>query len=87
VIHDFIPSILDDRFANPRRDIVKGRVPGGALPFAFAAFAGALEWIKNAIGIMYLVERRRPLAQLRPRDPGCSGLPSNFCTSPVTLSM
>ena len=28
-----------------------------------------------------------PLAQLRPRDPGCSGFPSNFRTSSVSLSM
>ena len=27
-----------------------------------------------------------PLAQLRPRDPGCSGLPSNLRTRPVSRS-
>jgi hypothetical protein len=27
-----------------------------------------------------------PLAQVRPRLPGCTGLPSNFSTSPVFLS-
>jgi hypothetical protein len=59
VIHDFIPTILDDRFPNPGRNIIKRRVPGGAFPFAFAAFAGALERIKNAIGIVDLIERRR----------------------------
>src|ERR1041384_7502272 len=56
VIHDFLSTIFDDRFANASSECVECFVPGGAFPFSFAASACALEWIKNTIGICYLVE-------------------------------
>jgi hypothetical protein len=68
------PTVLDDRVAIARGECVECFVPGGAFPLSFAAFAGAFEWIKNAIGIGYLVECGGPLAQLRPREPGMLGI-------------
>ncbi len=71
VIHDLVATIFDDRFANSRGDVVERFVPGGAFPFSFAAFAGALERIKNAIGIVNLIERCRTfgaVASARARD-------------------
>src|SRR5882762_5127482 len=56
VIHDLVAAVLDDRFANARREIIQSPVPGDLFPFAFTAFAHALERIKNAIGILNLVE-------------------------------
>ena len=69
VIHDLVAAVLDDRFTNARGDVVKRRVPTDAFPFAFAAFAGALEWIKNAIGIVNLVECRRTFGAVAPARP------------------
>src|SRR6476620_8835466 len=64
VIHDFVAAIFHDRFTNARRDIVKRGVPGCLFPFSGAAFTGALEWKKNAIGIVNLVECRRTLGAI-----------------------
>src|SRR6266480_4386617 len=50
VVHDLVAAVLDDRFANARREIIQNPVPGDLFPFAFAAFAHALQRIKNAIG-------------------------------------
>jgi hypothetical protein len=58
VIHDLVSTVFDDRVANARGECVERFVPGGAFPFAFAAPACPFEWIQNAIGIGYLVERR-----------------------------
>src|SRR5882672_4728491 len=55
VIHDLVAAILDNCFTNPRGNIVKRFIPGRLFPFAFAATAGALEWVKNAIRILYLI--------------------------------
>ena len=57
VIHDFVATFFDDRFANARCDCVECFVPGCALPLSFAAFACAFEWIKNSIGVGNLVDQ------------------------------
>src|SRR5690349_18405767 len=57
VIHDFVTTVFDDCVANAFSENVECFVPGGAFPFTFAAFARAFEWVKDAIGIGYLVER------------------------------
>src|SRR5690349_21025629 len=59
VIHDLVSTVFDDRVADARGECVERFVPGGAFPFAFAASACTFEWIQNAIGIGYLVERGR----------------------------
>jgi hypothetical protein len=56
VIHHFVPSILNDGFANASGDCVEGFIPTGSFPLSSTAFTGAFEWVKNAIGISYLVE-------------------------------
>src|ERR1051326_4413893 len=42
VIHDFVLAAFLKRFANASAKVVENVVPGDALPFAFAAPAGAL---------------------------------------------
>ena len=74
VIHDLPSAIFHDRFANACGDIVKRCIPGSLFPFALTAFAGALEWIKNAIGILNLVERCRTLRTVAPARPGMLGV-------------
>src|SRR5215469_14348597 len=59
MIEDFVPPSLNQRRANPRSKIVKHLVPGHSLPFALAALSGALERIKNTLGVIDLVESRR----------------------------
>ena len=70
VIHDLVPTIFDDGVANARGDRVECFVPGGAFPFSFATFSGAFEWIKNAIGIGYLVECRWTFGAVAPARAG-----------------
>src|SRR5262249_24086734 len=54
--------------------IVQHLIPTDALPFAFAAFTGTLQGIKNAIGIGNLVERRRPFGAIASAAPGILGI-------------
>ncbi len=56
MIHDLVTTVFDNRIANTRGDGVECFVPRCAFPFSFATLTGAFEWIKNAIGICYLVE-------------------------------
>ena len=66
VIHDFALPIFDDRLAYPRSEIVKHRVPTNALPLSFAAFANALQRIKNPIRIGNLIKRGWPFRTVAP---------------------
>ena len=59
VVHDFLRSALDQRLADPRRDIVERLVPGDALPLAPAAWTDASQRIEDPLGVVHLVERRR----------------------------
>ena len=56
VIHDLVFPILADGFADATGEGVECFIPGGAFPFTFAAFAGAFERVKDAIGIGDLVQ-------------------------------
>ena len=56
VVHDLMATVFDDRVANARGDRVECFFPCGAFPLSGAAFSSALQWIKNAIRIGYLVE-------------------------------
>src|SRR5437879_6207248 len=64
VIHDLLTTIFDDGFAYSCRQIVEYFIPANPLPFAFTAFAGALQRIKYSIGIGDLIERRRSLGTI-----------------------
>src|SRR5438046_7486505 len=70
VIHDFVATIFNDRFADPRSDLIEHFIPAYAFPFSFSAFSGALQWIKNAIRIRYLVQSRRSLSTIAPSATG-----------------
>src|SRR5216683_7547294 len=59
VIHNLVTAIFDDSFANPRGDVVKSSVPGRLFPLACPTFSGSFQRIKNAIGIVNLIERGR----------------------------
>src|SRR5512132_3996549 len=74
VIHDLVATILNNRFANSRSNIVKRGVPGGLFPFSCAAFAGALEWKQDAIGIVNLVECGRALSAVATARAGMLGI-------------
>jgi hypothetical protein len=78
VIHDLVAAILRRSLCECARRCVERFVPGGAFPFSFAAFAGAFEWIKNAIRIGYLVECCRTFGAVAATRAGMFGLPSNF---------
>ena len=66
VIHDFIAAIFHDGFSNPCCDVFKRFVPTDTFPFSFTTFPGALQRIKNAIGIGDLVECRGTLGAVAP---------------------
>src|SRR6185436_6252067 len=74
VIHDLLTTVFDDGFANACGDRVECFVPSGLLPLAGASFAGAFEWMKNAIGIGYLVERRRTFGAVATARTGVFGV-------------
>src|ERR1043165_1078093 len=69
VIHDLTFAVFDDRFPNSSSQIVKHLIPTNALPFPFAAFAGTLQRVKNAIRIGNLIERRRTFRAIAPAAP------------------
>src|SRR5713101_6198120 len=64
MIDDFVAPPLNQSRANPRSKVVEHLVPGDSLPFALAAFPGALEWIENTLGIVDLVEGRRAFSAI-----------------------
>src|SRR5213593_674141 len=69
VIHDFVATILNDRFSDPRSDLIEHFIPAYPFPFSFTAFSGPLQRIKYAIGIRDLIQRRRPLSTIAPSAP------------------
>src|SRR6185436_7400635 len=75
VIHDLVPAILNDCFADASRNVVERFVPGRLFPLAFAAFAGAFERIKDAIRIVNLVKRGRTLSAVTPARAGMLRIP------------
>src|SRR4051812_33219039 len=61
VIHDFFVPVFDDRLPDAGRDVIKRLVPTHLLPTSSTTAPGALHWMKNAIWIMNLIQRRRAL--------------------------
>src|SRR6185503_16430256 len=56
----------DDRLADARGDVGHRLVPRDALPAVLAALPGALQRVEDAVGIVDLVEGRRPLRAVAP---------------------
>ena len=52
--------------------------PKDTVPTYLHRVCRALEWIKKRSGSCIWLRVAGPFAQLRPRDPGCSGLPSQL---------
>src|ERR1044071_2567340 len=64
VIHDFAAAIFNNRFANSCSQIVEDLVPTYAFPISCTTFPDAFERIENSIGIVDLIQRRRPLGAI-----------------------
>src|SRR5690606_18779958 len=60
-VHHLVVAVFLDGCADLRGDGVEGFVPRGALILPAAAGAGALERVQDALGVLDLAERRRPL--------------------------
>ena len=63
--------------------------PRWSFPFSCAAFSGAFEWIKNAIGIGYLIECGRTFGAVAPARAGMFGIAFkllNFASDLVDVS-
>src|SRR6266481_6630238 len=61
VIHDFFAAIFLKRFADARAESLQHFVPRSPRPLPAPAWPRPLHWIKDAIGIMNLSDRCRPL--------------------------
>ena len=61
VVDDLVLAVLDDRRPDPSRDVVERVVPADPLPVAAAALPGATQRIQDALGVVDLVDRGRPL--------------------------
>src|SRR5882762_1699465 len=61
VVHDFFASIFLKRFADARAESLQHFVPRSPRPFPAPAWPGPLHRIKDAIGIVNLSDRSRPL--------------------------
>src|SRR2546423_1354779 len=66
VIDDLVPPVLDERRADLRRNVVEHLVPRHAFPFAVAAFPLSPHRIKDAVLVVDLIDRRRPLRAVPP---------------------
>src|SRR5437016_2824256 len=64
VIHDLVASIFFQRFAYTCRDVVENFIPAHSFPFSFSPLSHPLQGITNALGIGYLIERRRSLCAI-----------------------
>src|SRR2546421_7143945 len=61
VVHHLRLAVFHDGRTDPGRDGVERLVPGAALPAPLAAPAGPLERVEDAVRVVDLVERGRPL--------------------------
>src|ERR1051325_7095414 len=75
VIHDLMTAVFENRITNARRERVERFVPRRAFPLSFTAFSCALEWKKNAIRIVDLIERRWSLRAIAPTRTGMFRIP------------
>ena len=61
VVDNLVLAVLVEGLANARGDRIERLVPRDALPLALAAFPDPLQRVQNAVGVVDLVVRRRPL--------------------------
>src|SRR6476469_2131115 len=74
VIHDFVAAIFDYSLTNAVGNIIQNPVPRDSFPFSLPAFAGALEWVKNAVGILNLVKGGRAFGAVAAARSGMLGI-------------
>src|SRR5215470_13051367 len=74
MIHDFIASILFQRFAYSCRNIVENLVPAHPLPFSLSPLSDALQRITDALRIGYLIQGRRPFCAVASTAAGMFGI-------------
>jgi len=84
VVHDLLVATLEDRAPDASADVVERGLPAHILELARAAFALPLQGFQDPLRIWLIVAG--PFAHVRPREPGCTGLPSNFVMRCVSLS-
>src|SRR5215468_1994288 len=70
VIHDLLPPVFQDRFANTRCHVVKYLVPADLLPLSGPTFSYSFQRMENAIRIVDLIERCRPFRTIAPPGSG-----------------
>src|SRR5678816_4116929 len=70
VIHDFIPTLFCERFTHAARNVIQNFIPGNTFPLSLAAFADSFERVTNTLGIIDLIEGRRPLSAVAPAAAG-----------------
>ena len=70
VIHALVAALFLKRLAHPRCDVIENHIPSDALPLPFAALTRAPQRIANALRIVDLVQRRRPLGAVAPAAAG-----------------
>src|SRR5207237_7557127 len=61
VVHHLVRAALDDRPADPARNVVERFVPRDALPLARAAGPGPAKRVEDPVRVGDLVQRRRAL--------------------------
>ena len=66
VIEDLVTAVFLEGLADTRSEVIEHFVPRHAFPFALAACAYAAHWVRNALGIVDLVESRGPLGAIAP---------------------
>src|SRR5689334_19516919 len=66
VIHDLVPTILHDGGTNLTSQRFQHFFPGCAFPLALAALPRTLEWIKNTLGVVDLINSGWSLRTVAP---------------------
>src|SRR6202022_2798800 len=70
VVHDlFVPSLLEGA-ADPSADVGERLRPRDARPLPLPATADTLQWIKDAVRIVDLIDRGRTLGAVAPAASG-----------------
>src|SRR5260221_11796912 len=73
VIHYFVMAAFDDGSADFSSKCFQYLVPGGAFPFALAAFTCTFQGIEDTLGIIDLVDSGWAFGGISPRSAGGVG--------------
>ncbi len=82
VVHDLVLAPVADRLRDPPGDVVERLVPGDRFHLPLPRSPSRFRGKRMRSGSWIWLSVAGPLAQFRPREPGCSGLPSNLRISP-----